>query len=91
MVSQSPRVVSDTRYAPDKVVLPKRGTTQQLADVNWYLEDGQPVFDYTRGVMRIGPGYWNDLPDFNGSDEDPFRQPTYTEVPEKPRRRLFWR
>lgn len=74
----------DTQFATDKVVLPKRGTTEQLADLNWYLEDGQPVFDYTRGVMRIGPGHWNDLPDFTGSENDPFRQPTF--IPDPPRR-----
>lgn len=83
-MSKQAMTYSDTRTVPHLVVLPKRDTSANLEAANPYLEDGQPVFDYTRGVMRIGPGYWNELPDFTGSATDPFRQAQLITVEPKP-------
>lgn len=63
----------------------KRGTAARLYELNPTIAEGEPIFEYDTGKLKIGDGVhtnYNDLPYYSG-DKEFLSYATFSELPEK--------
>lgn len=71
----------------------KRGTAARLYELNPVIAEGEPIFEYDTGKLKIGDGVhlnYNDLPYYSGVEEISSFD-TFEELPEQGNANLLYR